>query len=242
MQRIVQTLIGVGFYLRHHWLIVAAVAVVLVMALTQTYRSGLITGTAYSDRANAETHRLRAALQHSEQSMEKNLIETGRLQARAKLNKQAEQLIRTEMIQLTNQLVQAQKENSIFRKVMDPESFEKGLSIRSWDVKPSVLLHHFKFELVIQQLASRHPLLNGNVVVEIEGVEDGEQLTISLDEISDEINQSRIKLRFRYFQEIRGEMVLPDNFIPETVNVIARSRGKKPQSREKSFEWTPFEP
>lgn len=241
MLKIVQLVTGAGFYLRHHWPVVISLVAAVVAIFVLTYRSGLITGTAYSDRANAETQRLRAAVRTSEQTIEQQSIDIGRLRAKALLNQQTEQLIRAEMIQLTNQLVQLQKENSIFRKVMDPESFEKGLSIRSWDLKPSALLHHFKFELVVQQLASRHPLLNGAVVVEISGVEDGLPRTISLDKLSDEIDKHNIKLRFRYFQEIRGEMVLPEKFIPETVTVTARSKGKKPQLREKSFEWTPVE-
>ncbi|MDF1643801.1 MAG: hypothetical protein P1U80_06425 [Pseudomonadales bacterium] len=241
MPTIVRLMRGVGFYLRHHWPVAVSLVSAVVAVFVLTYRSGLATGTAYSDRANAETQRLRVAIQDSEQIIEQQSIDIGQLRAQVELKKKTEQLTRAEMIQLTNQLVELQRENRIFRKVMDPQSFEKGLSIRSWDIKPSVLLHHFKFELVIQQLASRHPLLNGSVVVEISGVEDGLPRTISLDKLSDEIDKQKIKLRFRYFQEIRGEMVLPENFIPETVSVTARSRGKRPQLREKSFEWNPVE-
>ncbi|MBL4583166.1 MAG: hypothetical protein JKX83_00985 [Pseudomonadales bacterium] len=241
LQFLVRFGVGGGFYLRHHWLKCAALLAVVVSAFAATYQLGLVTGTQYSERAAAETRRLRAEVLVSVQDIETQSLDLGRLRARAKLNAQSEKLVRTEMIQLTHRLVQLQKENSIFRKVMDPESFEKGLSIRSWDVKPSALLHHFKFELVIQQLASRHPLVNGSVIVEISGVEDGEQRTIGLSRISEQFSKRKIKLRFRYFQEIRGEMVLPPRFIPETVHVIARSRGKRPQTREKSFEWMPVE-
>ena len=237
----IQQIAGLVLYLRHYWLIVVSVAVVIALLFAGTYWTGLTTGTAYSDRVNAETQRLRVAVSESEQTIEQQSTVIGRMRARAKLNKQADQLVRTEMIQLTGQVVQLQKENSIFRKVMDPESFEKGLSIRSWDVKPSALLHHFKFELVIQQLASRHPLLNGSVTVDILGVEDGVSRSISLDQVSETVTKRNIKLRFRYFQEIRGEMALPPTFTPETIQVVAYSRGKKPRRREKSFNWMPVE-
>lgn len=213
----------------------------LVASFFLTYKFGIRTGAEFSNRANAETQRLRIAVQTSQQTIEQQAIKLGRLRAESRLHKATQQLIQTEMIELNNQLAQLQTENSIFRKVMDPESFEKGLSIRSWGIEPSAQLHHFKFELVIQQLASRHPLLNGSTTVEISGIEDGTPRILHLEQISEEITKQKIKLRFRYFQEIRGEIVLPENFIPETVNVIAYSSGKKSQTREKAFEWSPVQ-
>ena len=211
----------------------------LVIGLLLSYRSGVRAGTEFSDRANAETQRLRIAVQTSQQTIELQAVKLGHLRAESRLNHQSERLIQTEMIELKHQLAQLQTENSIFRKVMDPESFEKGLSIRSWEIQPSVQLHHFKFELVIQQLASRHPLLNGHVQVEISGFEEGTPRVFNLEQVSDEITKSKIKLRFRYFQEIRGEIILPESFLPETIRVTAYSRGKRPQRREKNFEWIP---
>jgi len=49
--------------------------------------------------------------------------------------------------------------------------------------------------------------------------------------------QEAIRFRFRYFQNINGELVLPDGFEPREVMIVAQSSGNNAQRLEKRFEW-----
>jgi len=46
-----------------------------------------------------------------------------------------------------------------------------------------------------------------------------------------------IKFRFRYFQNIIGELQLPEGFVPREVMVVAQSSGLNAQRLEKTFDW-----
>ena len=46
-----------------------------------------------------------------------------------------------------------------------------------------------------------------------------------------------VKFRFRYFQNINGEMILPEGFQPREVMVVAQSSGRNAQRLEKTFDW-----
>lgn len=46
-----------------------------------------------------------------------------------------------------------------------------------------------------------------------------------------------IKLQFKYFQNLEGELVLPSNFQPEEIQILAVSEGKNSKTVEKTFPW-----
>ena len=66
----------------------------------------------------------------------------------------------------------------------------------------------------------------------------GEELQIlSLRDLSAEQDQLDIRLRFKYFQNIEGELVLPDNFVPDRMQVAAVSVEPVEKSINQNFSW-----
>ena len=51
------------------------------------------------------------------------------------------------------------------------------------------------------------------------------------------VNKKALKFKFRYFQDLMGEWVLPSGFLPEQVEIIAKSNGKKAMRLERMFSW-----
>ena len=53
------------------------------------------------------------------------------------------------------------------------------------------------------------------------------------------VNEDRldIRLQFRYFQNIEGELIVPENFEPESVQIVAESEGQNAKTVRKSFVW-----
>lgn len=61
--------------------------------------------------------------------------------------------------------------------------------------------------------------------------------TIALRELSDDIESTNIKLRFRYFQEVKGRLQLPEDFEPLEVQVMAKRDGSGSAQVERTFDW-----
>ena len=78
--------------------------------------------------------------------------------------------------------------------------------------------------------------MQGNVKISIEGMKDSEQMTYRLSELDNE-KQDSVRFRFRYFQEIKGEFVIPSGFLPSELKVIALSAGSGSRKIERSFSW-----
>jgi len=66
---------------------------------------------------------------------------------------------------------------------------------------------------------------------------NGKKKSYALRQLSDDIRDYGIKFKFRYFQEIEGDLLLPDGFTPESVEVELQSNSSKSKRVEKVFPW-----
>ena len=69
------------------------------------------------------------------------------------------------------------------------------------------------------------------------GPRDDELVIIPLRDISAEQDELDIRLRFRYFQNIEGELVLPEGFEPERVQIAAVETSPIEKTLDQDFSW-----
>jgi hypothetical protein len=64
-----------------------------------------------------------------------------------------------------------------------------------------------------------------------------EQVSYPLSELSADLEESVVALRFRYFQAVEGELMLPEGFEPNGISVVANvSSPRKAEAREQ-YPW-----
>ncbi len=129
------------------------------------------------------------------------------------------------------------EEISFYKGLMAPTEREQGLGIRSWELYSGSEPRRLQFKLVLQQLAVKHTVLKGAVTVDVVGKMAGEEKTLSLDVLSDQIDKRDMPLRFKYFQSIDGELLLPEGFEPNRVAIVARATSPKAVKVEKHYGW-----
>ena len=93
------------------------------------------------------------------------------------------------------------------------------------------------FLVVLAQAFRSTRLVSGQVEMVIEGLQAGEPARLGLTELAPESDASRIAYSFRYFQDLKAEIVIPDGFEPERVHVIVRVKGKNSKTVEDFFVW-----
>lgn len=69
------------------------------------------------------------------------------------------------------------------------------------------------------------------------GRQAGERVVLPLKDVSNDIEATNIKLGFKYFQNIEGDLVLPDGFEPERIELEARSSQPSVTKIEKRYGW-----
>jgi cell division protein FtsB len=134
------------------------------------------------------------------------------------------------------EISQLETDVSFYQQIMAPSNNTKGLQVQKVELKAGTVKNHFVYKIVLAQVADNKAYVQGLVAVNLIGLEDDKKKIIPLRDISKE-EELGLKFKFKYFQEFSGELVVPDGLVPENIQVVAQSKGKKASRIEQSFEW-----
>lgn len=156
----------------------------------------------------------------------------------AEVDRSASETVRKSVAQLQEELARLQEDNSFYRSLMAPNEKASGLTLGAVEViRSSSNERTFSYHVVVKQLVTKHNILSGHLTFSIVGKLNGESQRFPIYKLSEQVDSERIKLKFKYFQTIAGELVLPENFEPDHIELTAQSAGRKPQKVEKKYGW-----
>ena len=93
---------------------------------------------------------------------------------------------------------------------------------------------YISFSVLITQVAENRKYVGGDVTIKVIGLMGEQRETITFSQDNAVVGYP-LKFRFRYFQDLIGQLKLPDGFRPERVSIDVRQRNKPPISAD--FEW-----
>ncbi len=192
-----------------------------------------------SSQANAVAERDQLRIDVQDKSLELNNLrqEVANLKLGSQVDRKASEGVKTEVVELKGQIAALQEDIGFYRGLMSPTSNDRGLTIGSLNVISRGVPRQYNYKLVVQQLATRHDTLNGNLTFTVVGQQDDKLMTLHLKDISDNVSYKNIKLRFKYFQTIEGVLTLPENFEPIRIELVAQTSGTDKVVVEKKFGW-----
>ncbi len=213
---------------------VCLVAVAALSALT--YRYGLTEGLATKVAVVDELEELRQHLTDSAGLVGGLRQEVAVLKLGGQVDSKANEEVRQTVEQLEAQIAEFKEEIRFYKGVMLPNVEEKGLRIERLDVKRSGDPNKINFSLLLTQVVEKHDYVQGGVEISVFGRHHDAEKKLTLNEMSPGAKDS-IRFRFRYFQNIDGELNLPEGFKPQQILIVARSSGRNSQRLEKKFDW-----
>jgi hypothetical protein len=148
--------------------------------------------------------------------------------------------VEEKLLDLQKKLADQQKDLSFYRGIMAPESQVEGLQIKEMILESLTDEKYFRVNLVLMQAVNHGRVVSGKVRISVDGVIDGEALSLEMSQLSPANSDNQaISFSFRYFQEFERELVLPDGFVAERINIeVIPSRRSSGAVRE-SFDWQP---
>ncbi len=185
---------------------------------------------------------LQVKLANLDESHTEALQQLANLRLGAEVDQQANEGVRQEILTLKSQIAELEEDITFYRGLMAPTADKQGLSIGALNIVATSQPRHFEYTLVVQQLATSHELLKGYVNVTVVGYEAGVSKRVPLKLLSSDIADEDIKLRFKYFQTLHGELVLPDGFDPERIEVVAVATGRNSARIEQKYGWLVQQP
>ncbi|MBO6597481.1 MAG: hypothetical protein JJ952_16670 [Pseudomonadales bacterium] len=200
-----------------------------------TYQYGKNEGLALKVEIVEEKERIARQLIESQQMISEMRQEIADLQVGGEIDDKANEEVRQTIEQLQEQIAQLNEEVNFYKGVMVPNAADKGLRIERLDVSSNVP-GRVKYSLLLTQVVDKHDYVQGAVQISLLGQEGGLERSFNLSEL-DEQKEASVRFRFRYFQNINGELMVPEGFEPREVMVVAQSSGANVQRLEKTFDW-----
>ena len=158
-------------------------------------------------------------------------------QIRRDIDAAALELVRLELASQQGTIAELERGIKFYKSLMAPGELADGLTIRSIDIIAQEQPGHYQFRIMVQQSARKHELLTGTLNVWVVGELDGKEAKFDLTKLSAELPNTDIRLRFKYFQAIDGELALPAGFIPQIVQMSAKSTKPRRSEISEEFPW-----
>ena len=123
---------------------------------------------------------------------------------------------------LRQRVAQLEEDVLFYRQVVEEEADETGLVIGQLDIDATRSPDRYRYKLVMrQQDADGDTYLTGHVNFNLVGQLQDQQVILPLRDLSEVEDELDIRLRFKYFQSIEGELALPEGFQPDRIQIAA---------------------
>ncbi|HKK55810.1 DUF6776 family protein [Marinobacter sp.] len=153
------------------------------------------------------------------------------------VDEQALNQARRNIVGLETKLASLQSELVFYKTIMAPSESSRGLQIDRVALRSAGADGVYDFMVVLVQRGDNENYLSGSARVDLIGQRNDQRETIALKDLSGDIENTDIKLRYRYFQEVKGRLKLPEDFEPMSVQVTAKRDGSGSALVERSFDW-----
>lgn len=219
------------------WLGRLLLVVFMAGAVAGSYYGGHFKGMQEQAAAVAERDELKVRVVSAEQKAERLRQDVANLKLGAEVDKQSQESVRGEVIGLQEQIKELEGQISFYKGLWQPSGSKSGLTFGSFNLVGTGAPGRYSYKLVVQQLATNHKLLSGHLNFTVVGTQNGLPVRLPLKDLTKNISYENIKLRFKYFQNFQGEMLLPDGFVPTGVELLAKVKKPKAATVEQKFGW-----
>lgn len=129
----------------------------------------------------------------------------------------------------SQEIVKLREELNFYRNIMASDS-KGGLQIQRLDIARADSANQYRYKLVLVQPMKNDYRITGHVKLEIKGEQEGKETSVQFPGAG-----KTIQINFRYFQDIEGQLNLPNNFRPQRIRVQVIPGNGEPV--EQQYSW-----
>ncbi len=156
-------------------------------------------------------------------------------QVASDMDKETLDQLRQRLVEWREANQQLEEQNQFYMSLMNPEPGESGVIIESIAIQSTFMPQQYDYSALVAQRAVDHQRVNGRLEISVEGVAEGQQQTLSTQDLG--IPVSSLVLGFRYFQQLNGQLWLPEGFQPERVRLQVYLSGSSSPLIDRTTAW-----
>lgn len=201
------------------------------------YYIGSVDSLAQVKALSSERDALHMQLEDAEHTISSLSQRMSVLEKGGEVDRKATDGIRQTVKELKAQIATLEEEVAFYKGIMAPGGNDKGLRVSKIDLTPGAESSRYRYSIMLTQVVDNSSYITGLAAVNIVGIRNGERLVLPLRDFDPVVTELGVKFRFRYFQELTGELNLPADFAPQQIQVVLQSTGDKAQRVEQTSNW-----
>jgi hypothetical protein len=179
---------------------------------------------------------LRAELRRAERQRTELRERVALLERAAQVDQAAYAAVAHDLTALQDEILALRQELAFYRNVIAPPDARPGLRIQSVRLARAADERLYRYKVVLIQVTNNEQQVHGAVNLVISGTLEGNLAKLPLEQVSLSDGQE-LAFRFRYFQSLEGEFLLPEGYVPHSLQVQAVSEGGSQAVLEQTFDW-----
>jgi vacuolar-type H+-ATPase subunit I/STV1 len=158
------------------------------------------------------------------------------LERSAQIDQEAVRKVREQLASFQEERSKLEEELTILRSMAAAKDSRDAVRVQRLKVTagPEERSYHYRF--TVTQSMQNGDMANGWVFFAVDGLQDGKPKWLPLREITKD-NVERLKMRFKNFQDIEGDIRLPEGFKPLKIIVEVKPSNKKITPVKQRFDW-----
>ena len=159
------------------------------------------------------------------------------LETHRDIDREAYKDVETSLANLQEKIQEQRDAIAFYRGIISPADGQRGLRVQDLRLSKGKDDRQYYIRLVLVQVMQHDRSVKGEVNFSLEGAQDGVATTYKLEKLIPDDETSNWPFSFRYFQNFDRQLVLPEGFLPERINIEVMSRTKSIASVKQSFLW-----
>lgn len=160
------------------------------------------------------------------------LLETNR-----EIDKEAYKDVEASLMDLQAKIQEQKDAIAFYRGIVSPTDGAAGLRVQDLKLTRGSVERAYNVRLVLLQSLKHDRKVSGDVKLTVIGEQGGAEARIEFAELSPADASNGWPFSFRYFQDFDREIILPDGFTPERIDIEVLSKTRSIDSIEETFAW-----
>ena len=153
------------------------------------------------------------------------------------IDREAYKDVEASLADLQEKIQEQRNAIAFYRGIISPADGQRGLRVQDLSLSKGNDPRQYYVRLVLVQVMQHDRSVKGEVNFSLEGAQDGVATTYKLEKLIPADETSSWPFSFRYFQNFDRQLILPEGFRPERINIEVQSRTKSIASVKQSFLW-----
>ena len=188
--------------------------------------------------ADAERSALRADIAALEEANEGLRRQIAVFETSREVDQEAYSQVEANLAELQASIQSQEEELAFYRGIVSPADGVAGLKIQEFELTPGNAGEAVVMRLVLVQAIKHDRRVSGVVKLNVHGERAGEDASLALPELVAEGENGELAYSFRYFQDLERQLVLPEGFQPDRVDLEILPKGRGSKRVSQSFDWT----